>query len=218
VKNIFSSLCATAILLCLSCSTWGAHDWEQIPDRQFHFYRFTFVDKMYENDEAFVFIRSLPFRNVLDRLEKTYAIKIDSSHFDEFIAAKKKNKLKESGFIFKDTYTWQNGDPAGNRIEFSYITHMSSEGDFIKTYTLDLISSGKIRKRFQGDIDRDNELIPHLLTSISRVKIIDPRTPLPEQTEKRTEPEKTDRIDELLKTLSPQEREALRKKLENKSE
>ncbi|PKL36228.1 MAG: hypothetical protein CVV44_18600 [Spirochaetae bacterium HGW-Spirochaetae-1] len=218
MKNIFLSVCATAILLCLSCSTWGARDWEEIPDRQFHFNRFTFVDKMYENDEAFVFISSLPFRDILDSLEKTYAIKIDSSHFDEFITAKKKDELKESGFIYRDTYTWQSGYTAGNRIEFSYITHMSSEGDFIKTYTLDLISNGKIRKRFQDDIDRDNELIPHLLRSIRRVKIIDPRTPLPEQTEKKADPEKTDRLDKLLNTLTPREREALKKKLENKPE
>ncbi|MFC1670325.1 hypothetical protein ACFL20_08015 [Spirochaetota bacterium] len=218
VKSL-TSLLIISFLVQLSCNTWSRKDWTVLKDRHFVFSSFTYSRKMHNRDIAFKFMEQFPLRAIMDKLEKTYMINIDTSIFAEFISNKDKKSIDVSGLLFDRDFNWKKKKPGHNRIEFTF-AYVRSEDDpnapfYIKEYELLLISKNRVRARFQGEVEEVSELVPVLIEKIDEVdKVKGVKIDRDFMKSKKDRKEKSNKkVDDLLRKLTPEERELMKKKL-----
>jgi|GEM_PF-2521871 len=206
-----------------SCSHWNKKEWNALENRHFTFNRFYCYSKRDKAANIYAYIKKFPAGQVFQLLEEIFSIRINADDFSSFTTSENQKDLKVDGLLFDSDFTWKNKNETHNAVNFKYIKTIS-EGvrgeDYIYEYELTIQSMGKVRARFSGEAYSREDIAPMLIKQLKRKSPMadTEKMPDPEDREKRLAEEKEKaketKLKNILKDLSPEERELLKQKLQ----
>ena len=200
-----------------SCSHWSPKEWQSLENRDFTFSFFNYHNRKENKNTAFMFMKKFPVESVIEKLETKYCISIDSKEFQSFIREEKKEELKVAGMIFDDEFSWGQPEKNKNRIELHINRILGDDPsrlEYNNTYSLLVIHDDTVRARIYGEPDTLKEMPDDLISQLNKLHSL----PCSEQHKKRKNLRKEmqkQKIEEILKGLSPEEQKLLKEKLKN---
>lgn len=224
LKTAILLINAVLFLSLSSCIHWNKKDWNALNNRHFTLNEFYCYSKLDKVKNIYAYIKQFPENKILLELERIFSISINSDEFSSFKNSGSPKDLKVAGFLFDSDFTWSAKTANTNGIYFKCSKAMSEgvagEG-YIYKYELMLKSMGKTRAFFTGEASSREDITPMLLRQLKRKSPMAEanKKPTPEEKENNLEKEinekaKEKKLKAILKNLSPEERELLKKKLQ----
>ncbi len=206
-----------------SCIHWNKKDWNALENRHFTLNEFFCYSKLNKAKNIYAYMKKFPENEIFTELERIYSISINSDEFTSFKNSGNVKDIKVTGILFDSDFTWKakTANPNGIYFKCSKIMNEETAGDgYTYTYELTLKSMGKTRAFFTGEVPSREDVVPALLKKLKRTSPMADadKKPDSEDREKKIAEEKAkekeNKLKSILNDLTPEERELLKKKLQ----
>ncbi len=177
----------------LSCTLWSARQWETLPDRKFHFQRFTYYLKGGDRETALEFMKGFPVKEMLQLLAVRHNIEIDASEFEAFVAAEEnRRRLRAFGIPVKERFRWESEKKQANTVEVEYANEFAYEFDPVRTYTVWVRVNGRLRASYSDSVENREGVVKSLRSKYGMFGADDKREKAPAvKTDEPKEPERS---------------------------
>lgn len=162
-------------------------------------------------------MKSFPLEEVTRLLEKIYGISINIDDFSAFLNEGDHKKITAKGLIFNSDFSWSLKEIPEKAIIFNTSRIMNDDtsgGDYIHKYDLIIKVNDRVRARFEGEAESREDVSRLLLKQLMQKAPLVSAEFKPEKKSAQSDKKKNEeeRINKILKNLSPEERELLKKR------